>query len=274
MKISVVMGIYNSEKTLRESLDSMVTQSFQDFEIIVCDDGSQDNTLAIAQSYKSFFHNRLTILVNPVNKGLAYSLNKCLAVAKGEYVARMDADDIAMRNRFELQLNYLDNHPDIAMVGCSVLLFDDKGIWGTRTSKESPGKKDFLKTSQFVHPTILIRKKVLTDLDGYAVEKSTLRAEDYDLFMRFYAEGYKGSNLPDTLLLYREDASTFKRRSYNNRFDEMKVRYRGFKRMDLLPLGFPYVIKPLIVGLIPQRVLKILRREQHTPLLKTMKVKS
>ncbi len=180
----------------------------------------------------------------------------------GEYIARMDADDIAKYNRLEVQVDYLQKHPEIDLVGSSVLLFDDKGIWGRRNVREIPGKKDFLKTSQFVHPSIVIRKKVLDELGGYRVDKATLRAEDYDLFMRFYAKDYKGANILEPLLLYREDAATFKRRLYRYRFDEMKVRYSGFKQLGLLPSGFPYVVKPLIVGLIPQRALKLLRHER------------
>lgn len=273
MKVSVVMGVYNSEGTLKESFDSLINQTFQDFEIIVCNDGSKDRTLEILQSYKEVLQDRLTIIVNTTNKGLAYSLNKCLEEAKGEYIARMDGDDIAVRNRFEHQVKYLDDYPKIDMIGCNVLLFDEKGIWGTRTSNKYPKKRDFLKTSQFIHPTIIIRKKVLVNLNGYNAEKTTLRAEDYDLFMKFYAEGFRGMNLQQTLLMYREDSATFKRRSYFNRLDEMKIRYRGFKRMGLLPFGLPYVIKPLIVGLIPQNILKVLRREYNTSLPKRMKMR-
>lgn len=265
MKISVIMGLYNSEKTLRESLDSLVRQTFQDFEVIVCDDGSTDSTLTVAESFVPYFKERLIILKNSENKGLAYSLNHCLKAAKGQYVARMDADDIALPHRFEAQNAYLDSHTDIDMVGSDVLLFNQDGVWGRRSYTQTPQKKDFLKTSQFVHPTIIMKKAVLTELKGYTDEKVTRRTEDYDLFMRFYAKGYAAINLAEPLLLYREDHETYKRRAYRYRFDEMRIRYRGFKRMGLLPKGLPYVIRPLIVGLIPKPLLKILKHEDVTP---------
>ena len=121
--------------------------------------------------------------------------------------------------------------------------------------------KDFLFGSQFIHPTIIIKKAILNQIGNYAVSKATLRAEDYDLFMRLYAAGYEGHNMQDILLNYREDGTTFKKRAFKYRLDEAKVRYDGFKKMKLLPLGLLYVLKPLIVGLIPQKVLMLFRHE-------------
>lgn len=261
MRVSVIMGIYNSERTLKESLDSLVNQTFQDFEIILCDDGSDDNTLEIAKSYQEKLPDRLIILRNSENKGLAFSLNKCLEKANGVYIARMDADDISKYDRFEIQINYLEKYINIDMVGCDALIFNDRGVWGKFSKKAYPGKKDFLTNSPYIHPTIIIKKDVLLDLDGYSVEKITRRTEDYDLFMRFFAAGYRGVNLPEPLLLYREDDEAYKRRSYRYRIDEMIIRYRGFKLLGLLPLALPYVIRPLIVGLIPHRLLRIRRQK-------------
>lgn len=262
MKISVIMGVYNSEKTLRDSIESLIDQTFQDFELIICDDGSSDNTLEILKSFESSLKERLCILENPVNMGLAYSLNRCLKIAGGKYVARMDADDIAKTNRFEIQFKYLENLPEVDMVGSDVLLFDDSGVWGKRSYPFAPKKEDFLKRSQFIHPTIMIKRIVLLDLNGYTDQKITRRTEDYDLFMRFLAEGYIGINLSAPLLLYREDNDSYKRRAYRYRFDEARIRYRGFSKLGLLPKGLPYVIRPLVVGLIPHRILRSLKNEE------------
>ena len=262
MKVSVVMGIYNCEKTLKESMESLLNQSYEFFEIILCEDGSKDNTLQIANEYARNYPMKIKLLQNETNKGLAYSLNRCIAISKGEYIARMDADDISHKDRFEKQMSYLESHPECALVGSQAFLFNDKGIWGIRKTKSDPFKKDFLFGSQFIHPTIIIKKSILNQIGNYAVSKATLRAEDYDLFMRLYAAGYEGHNMPDILLNYREDGTTFKRRSFKYRFDEAKVRYDGFKKMKLMPLGLLYVLKPLVVGLIPQRVLMLFRHER------------
>lgn len=261
MKISVVMGIYNCEKTLKESIDSLLNQSYESFEIILCEDGSKDNTLRIAKDYVEKYPEKIRLLQNETNKGLAYSLNRGINISNGEYIARMDADDISHKDRLEKQMNYLESHPECALVGSQVFLFNGKGIWGVRKSKIDPQKKDFLFGPQFIHPTIIIKKEILNQIGNYTVSKATLRAEDYELFMRLYAAGFTGHNLEDILLYCREDDATFKRRAYKFRLDEAKVRYDGFKSMKLLPLGFFYVLKPLIVGLIPQKVLTLLRHQ-------------
>lgn len=261
MKVSVVMGIYNCEKTLKESMDSLLNQTYDSFEIIICEDGSKDNTLQIAKDYVQKYPKKMRLIQNETNRGLAYSLNKCIEVSTGEYIARMDADDIAYKDRLEKQMNYLETHPDCALVGSQAFLFNEEGIWGVRKTKRDPLKKDFLFGSQFIHPTIIIKKEILNQVGNYTVSKATLRAEDYDLFMRLYAAGFVGHNLEEILLNYREDTTTFKRRAYKYRLDEAKVRYEGFKKMKLMPIGFPYVLKPLIVGLIPQKVLTHLRHQ-------------
>lgn len=261
MKVSVVMGIYNCEKTLKESMDSLLNQTYKSFEIILCEDGSKDNTLQIAKEYAQKYPQKVRLIQNKTNKGLAYSLNRCIEISTGEYIARMDADDIAYKDRLEKQMSYLESHPEYALVGSQAFLFNEDGIWGVRKTKNDPLKKDFLFGSQFIHPTIIIKKEILNQVGNYTVSKATLRAEDYDLFMRLYAAGFVGHNLEEILLNYREDTTTFKRRAYKYRLDEAKVRYEGFKKMKLMPIGFPYVLKPLIVGLIPQKVLTHLRHQ-------------
>lgn len=262
MKISVIMGLYNSEATLAASLDSLLAQTYQDFEVILCEDGSRDHTYEIAESYREKFNDSFVLLKNETNRGLAYSLNRCLSAANGEYIARMDADDCAVTERFAKQVQFLDRHPQYGWVGSTAVLFDESGTWGTRSVVEKPLKKDFLMTSPFIHPTVLFRKEVLEAANGYIISKATQRAEDYDLFMRLYALGYRGYNFQEPLLYYRENEETFTRRRYRHRMDEAVIRYKGFQRLDLLPKGILYVLKPLVVGLIPQRILAKLRREE------------
>lgn len=259
MKVSIVMGLYNCGNTLKESLDSLLNQTYKDFEIIMCDDCSKDNTSQIAQEYVSKYPHKFILLANSENKGLAYSLNKCISLAQGIYIARMDADDISKIDRLEKQVEFLDKNLEYALVGSSAQLFDENGIWGKRQMKKIPKKKDFLFGSPFIHPTILIRKEILIKAGVYKVSKETLRTEDYDLFMRLYALNYKGFNIQENLFLYREDNLSYKKRKYKYRIDEARIRYEGFKRLNLMPIGLIYVLKPLVVGLIPQKILKLVR---------------
>lgn len=261
-EISVIMGIYNmanKKEIMRLAIESILNQTYKNFEFIICDDGSSDETYEILKEFCKK-DERILLLKNNKNRGLAYSLNHCLSIAKGKYIARMDADDISMPNRLEKQIKFLDEYLEYAMVGCNLLFINDKGIWGKRILAEKPTKKSFLFTSPFCHPAIVMRKEVLDKVNNYKVEKITRRAEDYDLFMRIYANGYKGYNLQEFLYQFREDNDAFKRRAYKYRLDEVQVRYKGFKALGLMPRGFLYVIKPLIIGLIPQVILAKLRK--------------
>ena len=249
----------NKESIVKLAIDSILNQTYKDFEFIICDDGSNDGTYEMVKNLIKK-DNRVILIRNEENKGLAYSLNHCLSIAKGKYIARMDADDISMPDRLEKQIGFLNEHLEYAMVGCNLLLINDKGIWGKRILVKEPTKKSFLFTSPYCHPAIVMRKEVLDKVNNYKVEKITRRAEDYDLFMRIYANGYKGYNMQEFLYQFREDNDAYKRRAYKYRWDEVQVRYRGFKALDLMPNGLIYVIKPLIVGLIPQKILVKLRK--------------
>ena len=252
------MGVYNlpEKNFLRKAINSILNQSYENFEFIICDDGSIDS---IFDNLKEFAarDKRIKLLRNEHNKGLSYTLNKCLAHATGEYVARMDADDISLPTRLETQISFLEKNPDYAMVGSNIYLMADEIRWGCRRLPEFPQRKDFLFTSPFVHPSIMIRRTILSELGGY--REDAVRCEDYDLWMRLYSKGYKGCNIQQFLLEFREDKNAYHRRAYKYRWYEGKIRLRGFKELGLMPMAIPYVIKPFIVGLVPQRILASLR---------------
>lgn len=260
--VSVIMGVHNTtEKTILEhAVMSILNQTFSDFEFIICDDGSTDETYAYLEELMTI-DERIILLKNPVNMGLAASLNKCMEAANGKYIARMDADDICKRERFEKQYTFLEEHAEYAMVGSKTELIDQSGVWGRRQVKERPEVQDMLFNSPFIHPSIMVRKEVYQALNGYRVSKETYRMEDYDLFMRMYAKGYKGYNMQQYLFQLREDRNAYKRKKYRYRLDEARVRYQNFKLLHLMPKGYVYVVKPLLVGLIPISILKKIRKE-------------
>ena len=196
-KVSVIMGIYNCAPYLQEALDSLYAQTFRDFEIILCDDGSTDSTYNIAFE-NSKEHPNIVLLRNEKNMGLNVTLNRCLAVAKGEYIARMDGDDICSSDRFEKQLNFLEEHPDLAFVSCPMYMFDENGIWGQTHSIPFPTKDDVLAHSPcFTHAAVIMRADVYREVGGYTVSDYLLRVEDCHLWFKLYAAGYKGGNLQD-----------------------------------------------------------------------------
>ena len=204
---------------------------------------------------------RIKIIHNDRNYGLAYSLNHCVDVAKGKYIARMDDDDISDTNRLYQEVAFLEQNNKYAFVGCNAYVIDDKDIIiGHKKMIEKPSKNDFLFNSPFIHPTIMIRKSALESIGGYRVATETRRAEDYDLWMRLYEAGMNGYNIQEELFCYREDVLSLKKRKYKYRIDEAVVRYIGFKKLGLFPRGLFYVIKPLFVGLLPSRLVQFIKK--------------
>lgn len=259
-KLSVIMSVYNTgnRKVLKLCIESLKSQTFNDFEAIICDDGSTDQTYNLLEELCGT-DNRFILIRNAENLTSGKARNKCLALATGEYIAIMDADDYCAPTRFEEQLDYLEQHPSIDYVGTAAHLFDEKGIWGGRKYKAYPVKKDFLFVLPFIHASVMFRSGVLHQIKGYSEVKAVRRSEDYDLFMRLYATGRIGANLDKCLYYVREDQDAFRRRKYRYRWNELVVRYRGFKNLGLLPSGFLYIFKPTIVGLIPHHLLLILK---------------
>lgn len=258
-KISVIMGIYNTPKRsiLEKSLKSILNQTYKNFELIICDDGSSNECIAWARDICNG-DDRVRFISNEENKGLAYTLNHCLKEARGEYIARMDDDDESHLDRFEKQVAYLDKNKEIGLVGSNMNLFDDeRGIWGCRKYKENVKKEDFLYRVAVAHPTIMARKEAYKKVNGYRDLPRTLRVEDYDCFMRMFARGIKMYNFQEILFNYREDSYGAKKKKYRYRFNEMWVRYYGFKELGLLNAkNVIYIIKPLIAGIIPQKLIK------------------
>ena len=124
--VSVIMGIYNTAKSLPDSIESILNQTYKNWELIMCDDCSTDNTFEVANFYAEKYSN-IKVIKNEKNMRLAYSLNQCLKEAKGEYIARMDADDISMPFRFEKQVEFLNDNPEFMCVGSTIIPFDENG---------------------------------------------------------------------------------------------------------------------------------------------------
>lgn len=261
--LSVITGAYNATRCphFEKSVTSILEQSFSDFEFIICDDGSTDETYErLLQFAKK--DGRIKLLKNEKNEGLASTLNKCLSVATGTYVARHDCDDYSAKERFEKQIAYLEAHPEVDLLGSAAHLFDETGVWGLESFPRRVKNEDFLFTSPYKHGAVMFRKEALMKAQGYRVVKETRRTEDYDLFMRMQAF-CKGENLPEALYYFCEDAAAKSRRKYRYRIDEAKIRAKGFKALGLMPKALPYVVKPLIVGLIPSALLSRMQNKRR-----------
>ncbi len=262
MKISVIMGIYNCEEYLEEAIRSILNQTYKDWELIMCDDGSSDRTYLIAKKYEKLYPAKIRVLKNPSNKGLNYTLNRCLKEAKGNYIARMDGDDRCSVDRFEKEVAVLDNQKDISIVSSYLEYFDESGVWGICKYKEYPQKKDFLRGSQFCHAASMVRREAFKKVNGYSVEKRLLRVEDYHLWMKMYAAGYKGYNIQEPLYQMRDDKNAYSRRKFKYRINETYVKMQIIKTFKLPVYSYLFAFKPVIVGLLPTKVYDLMHKRR------------
>lgn len=255
--VSVIMGVHNCNNLsgLKQSVQSICNQTYRDWEFIIVDDGSKDGGVTFsAIGELAATDDRIIALRYEDNKGLSYALNYCLKFAQGEYIARQDDDDLSIPTRLEKQVAFLDYHPEIDIVGTEALLFDADGEWGKLKLPSRPSSQDFLWNSPFIHPSVVIRAESLRSVGGYRVAPETMRGQDYDLFMRMYSCGMRGANLKEELYLYRSDRATMKYLPMKYRINEAKIRYNGFKKMRLGIGSYPFVVKPILLGLMPKCV--------------------
>lgn len=255
-KVSVIMGIYNCEETLSRAIDSIVNQTYTNWELIMCDDASTDNTYSIAKEYEKKYPNKIIVLKNEKNMRLAASLNRCLEVATGKYIARMDADDISFLNRLEKEINYMKMNPNCDCVGTGRIIFDEKGNKYISISKEIPTKESMLYGVPFAHPTIMMKKSVYDDLHGYSVCKDTMRAEDADLWFRFFENNYKGYVIQEPLYFYKESTDDYKKRNLKAAIGTTKVFLKGYKKLNFEKYKYIFALKPLIAALLPNKFMK------------------
>lgn len=259
-KISVIMGIYNCAKTLPVAIESILQQTFTDWELIMCDDGSKDDTYVVAEKYCNKFPSKIILLKNSENKGLNYTLNRCLQVAHGQYIARMDGDDRCSANRFELELKVFEEEPNISIVSTDMGYFDDSGIWGNISHPEYPVARDFLSGTPFCHAPCLVKKEAYDCVGGYTEDNKLLRVEDYHLWIKMYSAGYVGKNIHKQLYFMRDDRDAYKRRKFKYRLNEAYVRGLAVRELKLPILGYIYALRPIIVGLLPSFLYDYLHR--------------
>ena len=202
-KITVIMSVFNGSEFLAESIQSILDQTFKEFEFIIVDDGSTDNSLDIIRSFESA-DSRIKV-ISKLNEGLAKSLNTAISISKGEYIARMDADDISYKNRLEKQYEFMQKNKSIDLCGCSMDIIDELGNVTSEKIQASNNheilKKRFFQ-SPILHITFFGKKLFFLKNNGYREEFKY--AQDYDLVMRGIDAGAKICNIKHKLVQYRD----------------------------------------------------------------------
>jgi glycosyltransferase involved in cell wall biosynthesis len=206
--VSVLLPVFNAERFLPAALASILAQTFTDWELIAVDDGSTDASPRILRDFAEK-DARIRLITRP-NTGIVGALNDALAPARGALIARMDADDISLPARFQLQVDFLNSHPDCVLLGTQVLIIDEDAdpIGPLKSIELEHDRIDRALLElrwPIVHPTVMMRRQTVSDIGGYA--EGTFPHEDHDLFLKLCERGH-AANLPQALLHYRRHATS------------------------------------------------------------------
>lgn len=230
VKVTVLMPVYNGEEYLKEAIDSILNQTFKDFELLIINDGSNDGSLDIINSYQD---PRIRLVNNEENLKLIKTLNKGLRLASGEYIARMDSDDTCHPRRLEIQVEMLDENPDIAVCGTGMKVIGKKYAKPFLAKGEENIKNYLVVKNCMAHPSIMMRKDIIEEYD-YFYDEKFVHAEDYELFQRI-SWNHKIVNINKPLLNYRLSASGISR-VYEKEQEEMvgEISSLAFKKLGIL----------------------------------------
>jgi glycosyltransferase involved in cell wall biosynthesis len=254
------MSVYNGLPYLSEAVDSVLSQTFEDFEFIIIDDGSTDGSTDVLRQYAR--SDDRICLVEQENRGLTPSLNRGIDRARGTYIARMDADDVCLPARFALQVDYLNRHPECVVVGGEPKMIDAEGkpleksdpLYDAFDLDNMDYRYDHEEVDQrlltggwhLTHPTVMMRRSAVEDVGGYDERFKT--AQDRDLFLRL-AEAGKVVNLPKQILQYRCHPSQISRRSTTQNYWTKRARRAAYRRRGLpLPkeLSLPAMLRTAV----------------------------
>jgi glycosyltransferase involved in cell wall biosynthesis len=237
--VSVILPVYNAEKYLRDAVRSILDQSHRNFELIVIDDGSTDNSAAIING---FTDNRITVIKNGPNLGLITSLNKGIELASGKYIARMDADDISAGDRFAKQVEFMETRPAVGLCGSDYYSFSGNHFDKKVTLKDPEVLKTWLLfTPPVCHPSVMIRASILKS-NHLRYDHAYKHVEDYELWTRI-AQFSSLANIDEFLLYYRDHAGQVSHRKR----EEQIVNSKKVQRNYLKQLGFAFAEHELVI---------------------------
>lgn len=260
-RITVLMSVYNGARFLPGAIESILSQSFADFELLIIDDASKDDSISVAEFYTD---PRIRLVRNDKNLGLAPSLNKGLDLARGEYVARMDCDDVSITDRLSMQIDLMDTHPDIGICGTWIRLFGDHPGEIVRYYTDPDFNRSLLLFDPPVaHPSVMIRKSAFARY-GLYYNESFRHAQDFELWVRA-SEYVKISNVPRVLLQYR----THPAQAGNHSLDSQqkfagKVRLWQLKRLQIEPTEEEFRTHQFLSRVIPVEItMDMLENSKH-----------
>ena len=251
--VSVIISAYNCEKYIEESINSILNQTYKNIEILLVDDNSTDNTV---KKIKKVIQGKKNVkfIQNTKNLGLTKNLNKLIEISNGEYIARMDADDVSDLTRIEKQVQYLINNPQITIIGSFGKYINERNE--LEEYKKMPISNDEIvkimpKVNPIIHPSVMYRKNEIVRIGMY--DERFKKVQDYDLWFRAMSNNLKFYNIPEALILLRRDRNYNKRKSKKYRVIDLKVRINGYKINKLNFEKYIYLIIPIALIILPSK---------------------
>ncbi|QJD97556.1 glycosyltransferase [Mucilaginibacter robiniae] len=268
-KLSVILPVYNTEKYIKEAVDSILNQTYKDFELIVLNDASTDGTLGILQQYQD---TRLKVITNEQNLKVVKTLNKGLDLAQGEYIARMDADDISHPQRFEKQIQFLEQHPDVDFVGSWVQTFgSESNIMRAATEHEHIKVRLFFLNPIF-HPVVMFRRESF-EKHGLRYDEHFTNAEDYGMWVKAI-DHIKFANVPEILLKYRVHSFNVSVIKASNRAVLDEIHYNMYqyflKKLGILSYTEHELLMHRKLGLVEVEALNLNQLNEYLQWLKKL----
>ncbi len=267
--VSVLLPCFNAAQTLGETLESLADQTFDDFEVVAVDDGSQDSTLDVLQAWAAR-DSRFRVLSRP-HRGVIAASAEGLEQCQGRYIARMDADDRAHPLRLEKQVDYLDEHHDVAAVSCLVSAFPEEYVregfriyveWLNSLVSDEDIRREIFVESPLPNPSVTFRREWLLHMGGYQ-ERGW--PEDYDLYLRMYLEGAKFAKIPQVLLKWREHPARITRTDSRYSLENfLRAKAHYLKRG---PLADRDAVIIWGAGMMGRRLGKLLMRDEEAPVV-------
>lgn len=265
--VSVILSVYNGEIYIGRAVESVLSQTFTDFEFIIVNDGSTDGTSCLL----SELNDPRVVLVAQDNKGLIASLNTGCSMAKGKYLARQDADDVSLPERLEKQVAFMEAHPDVGLLGTAYRQVDEDGK--ELRSVTPPGddrglRKALIRYNPFCHGSVLERKSVFEDCGGYRLDLK--HVEDYGLWFEF-ARRSRLANLPEVLYEWRYSGGNVSVMWEREQLQtSLKVRAEAIAAGDYSALNYFHLLRPYMASLMPAWARRLWRRYRygHQPVTK------
>lgn len=220
--VSVLMAVYNSERYVAQAVESILNQTFQDFELIIIDDGSRDRSLSILQQYAD--RDPRIRLIHRENQGISRTRNQLLAEATGEFIAVMDSDDVSLPDRLKQQVDFLRQHPEVVCVGGAQEWIDEAGrflLHRKEVESDAEIQQQMLVGHTCINnPSAMMRRSAVLQVGGY--DESLAQAEDLDLFLKLGERGQL-ANLPNPVLQYRQHCNSISEQRHREHLEQQRI---------------------------------------------------